>query len=170
MERYEYDGIVWSRNPESSNYTHRNYYHKKIDGRRVSLHRYVYEKFNGEIPAGNVIHHKDGDHSNNDIGNLECLRPEEHAGRHMPKGKRLPPKQKTGKCEQCGEPYQHVTVPSRFCSNKCRCAWRRASHVDDEQRTCSECGGVFTCCKYEPSTTCSRPCVNKKAWRTRKGL
>ena len=41
-------------------------------------HRIVWEKENGPIPKGYVIHHKDGDRKNNAIENLELLLKIEH--------------------------------------------------------------------------------------------
>ena len=46
------------------------------------LHRYIWEKVNGYIPKGMVIHHIDGNHLNNNINNLECLTHLEHGQRH----------------------------------------------------------------------------------------
>ena len=42
------------------------------------LHRAVWEHFNGEIPKEYVVHHVDGDKSNNDISNLTLLTKAEH--------------------------------------------------------------------------------------------
>lgn len=39
----------------------------------IKKHRYIWEKYKGEIPKGYVIHHKDGNKKNNTINNLECL-------------------------------------------------------------------------------------------------
>lgn len=41
-------------------------------------HHIVFEKNNGSIPNGYVIHHKDGDKRNNNINNLECLNKLDH--------------------------------------------------------------------------------------------
>ena len=49
---------------------------------RKRLHRYVWEYYNGDIPAGYDIHHKDKDKSNNDISNLEMLEKAEHRQFH----------------------------------------------------------------------------------------
>lgn len=49
---------------------------------RKRLHRYVWEFYNGEIPKGYHIHHKDHDKSNNDISNLEMLSQAEHESLH----------------------------------------------------------------------------------------
>lgn len=47
------------------------------------MHRVVWEFHNGPIPENMVVHHKDHDRSNNDIGNLELLSASEHAKYHM---------------------------------------------------------------------------------------
>jgi predicted nucleic acid-binding Zn ribbon protein len=64
-------------------------------------------------------------------------------------------------CEQCGEGFNAVALgtQNRFCSNKCKSAWRRASGVDDEQRTCGWCGGEFAVNRYSKAENCSRSCA-----------
>jgi hypothetical protein len=47
--------------------------HRRGWGRDVLVHRLVYEVFVGPIPDGKTINHKDGDKSNNTVGNLEVL-------------------------------------------------------------------------------------------------
>lgn len=46
------------------------------------LHRAVWEFYNGEIPKGYQIHHKDKDIDNNDISNLEMINRSEHLSKH----------------------------------------------------------------------------------------
>lgn len=46
------------------------------------LHRYVWKYYNGDIPEGYEIHHKDFDKGNNDISNLEMLTVAEHRALH----------------------------------------------------------------------------------------
>lgn len=46
------------------------------------LHVYVWEYYNGEIPEGYHIHHKDFDKSNNEIDNLVMLAASEHEKIH----------------------------------------------------------------------------------------
>lgn len=43
------------------------------------------KKYNGPLPKGYVIHHKDENHQNYDISNLECLTRREHYFRHKEK-------------------------------------------------------------------------------------
>ena len=46
------------------------------------MHRYVWEFYNGEIPAGCEIHHKDHNPANNDIDNLELMTAQNHRKYH----------------------------------------------------------------------------------------
>lgn len=61
-----------------------NYYlsTRKINGKRKRLHIYMWEKYNGEVPKGFHIHHKDENKSNNEINNLEMLSASEHEKLH----------------------------------------------------------------------------------------
>ncbi|MFN3283495.1 MAG: HNH endonuclease signature motif containing protein [Pseudothermotoga sp.] len=64
-------------------------------------------------------------------------------------------------CEQCGNSYDVKKIretDSRFCSNKCKAAWRREQGLDDEDRTCLICGTTFRINKYSKNKTCSRKC------------
>lgn len=59
-----------------------------IDRARLKLHRAVYVMHNGSIPDGYQIHHKDGNHRNNRIENLECVSALKHGSlRHIHKKK-----------------------------------------------------------------------------------
>ena len=42
-----------------------------VQGKQKFIHRLVWEEFNGVIPKGLQINHKDGNKSNNHIDNLE---------------------------------------------------------------------------------------------------
>lgn len=54
----------------------------KIDGKRIDEHRLIWEKAYGEIPEGYIIHHIDGNKSNNDLSNLQMMSREEHSRLH----------------------------------------------------------------------------------------
>lgn len=62
-------------------------------------------------------------------------------------------------CLNCGCKFISVNHGvNKFCSNKCKSAYRRKSGVDNEIRTCEICGKQFTTNKYSKSRTCSRVC------------
>lgn len=59
--------------------------YKKIklkNGKTIDEHRLIWIKEYGEIPKGYVIHHIDGDKTNNNLSNLECISLSEHSRRH----------------------------------------------------------------------------------------
>lgn len=64
-------------------------------------------------------------------------------------------------CEYCGSAYlvkKAFAYKSRFCSNKCKAAYRRKSGADNILCKCIICGREFTKNKYESAMTCSREC------------
>lgn len=60
----------------------------RAEDRRYRPHRFIWEELVGPIPPGYVVHHKNGDHSDNRVPNLACLPRQEHSSLHT-KG-RLP--------------------------------------------------------------------------------
>lgn len=62
-------------------------------------------------------------------------------------------------CEECGREYEvsnSNASTSRFCNNKCKSAWRRASGIDNEERVCIRCGNIYTVNKYSAGKICRR--------------
>jgi hypothetical protein len=72
-------------------------------------------------------------------------------------------------CRLCKSPFQSLVSDTQICSNKCAAAERRASGVDDVQRTCVECNTAFNINKYKKTRTCGYVCGRALAWRTRSG-
>jgi hypothetical protein len=55
-------------------------------GRKVVLdHRFVYEQLIGSLEKHEVVHHKDGNHLNNNISNLEKMSLPDHSRLHQPR-------------------------------------------------------------------------------------
>lgn len=71
----EYKGFLYKK---MNNYFYRCVGHSKI----IYLHREVYNDFYGEIPKGFVVHHKDGDKTNNHSSNLKLMKLGEHSRKH----------------------------------------------------------------------------------------
>ena len=59
-------------------------YYSLTEGERTLMHRYVWEYYNGPIPAGHDIHHINEQKWDNRIENLECLPKSEHTRRYSP--------------------------------------------------------------------------------------
>ena len=71
-------------------------------------------------------------------------------------------------CEQCGDAFRAIS--GRFCSGRCKAAWRRASGVDDEDRRCVVCGSGFRANRYSKTAACSRECGAVVSARVRTGV
>ena len=76
MAQFEqfFDGIKFTSSTADGYYKHQ--------GLRLSMHRYVWEYYNGKIPEGYEIHHKDFNKANNSIDNLQLLTVAEHRKLH----------------------------------------------------------------------------------------
>lgn len=127
--------IDW--NGERYNRTNRGYYRRRSTS--TFLHRDVWESVNGPVPMGYEIHHIDGDTTNNDIDNLECLTRSEHLARHPMRDMlrhqaavywtNKQPVERT--CEVCGATYESLGQFSKYCSGKCH---GRARRIRDAAR------------------------------------
>ena len=69
-----FDGLSFRRDKRTGYYLNSTI-HKR-------LHVYVWEHYNGEVPKGYHIHHKDHDKNNNEIDNLVLLSAHEHQTLH----------------------------------------------------------------------------------------
>lgn len=64
-------------------------------------------------------------------------------------------------CIQCGVKYiTKKPANYKFCTNKCKSAYRRDSGVDNVERICIYCSITFITNKYSKSKCCSRNCAN----------
>lgn len=58
---------------------HTGYLVMSVNSRKqVRVHRFVYECYNGVIPDGLIINHRDGNKQNNNIDNLELVTPKQN--------------------------------------------------------------------------------------------
>jgi len=198
VETVDWGGKTWRRYPEANSVSDRSYYQRSTTGGIVRLHRAIWEHHNGPIPSGHHIHHIDGDPTNNDINNLECVSPRDHINLHFDDERRQKQREwmdsirplasewhrseegrefhrkigglayqnyepTTETCDCCGEEFSAKGMHrrGRFCSNKCKSAYRRATGVDDETRQCEACGDDYRVNRYRKQRTCSRSCANR---------
>lgn len=73
------DGTVINRFGKKVGFKTKNgYMHVSINGKQVLMHRFVYEAFNGEIPEGYEIDHKNTVRDDNRLENLRIATPKEN--------------------------------------------------------------------------------------------
>ena len=120
------------------------------------IHRAVWEFYNGKIPKGYVVHHKDENKANNDISNLQLLTKTEHKKLHN--ATRKPEKYI---CDYCGKEFErkHKGKSNRFCSRECSYKWDYENN--HEIRICKECGKKFDAYKHSRTKYCSKECIAK---------
>lgn len=154
----EWDGRTWHRHGG-------RYYHfktKKNGGFREDLHRAVWRKHFGEIPADHVIHHKDGDIYNNAPDNLLCLKQGEHMVIHMPHGPGGVNWESkpyfTKYCVDCGISVQRKQRQwSAVVCDKCRSKRAEQKRTNKRIIKCRNCGRRF---RSRSGNFCSQRCVN----------
>ncbi|GAB3797262.1 HNH endonuclease signature motif containing protein [Virgibacillus kimchii] len=90
------------------------------DGENCHIHRLEWEKFNGKIPNGYVIHHKDENKLNWSIDNLELLTRGEHVKKHKDVVKRPGVEVIARKCGQIIV-FNSIKEAARFCGTYTSC-------------------------------------------------
>ena len=95
---------------------------KLYRGRYCYEHHLVWEKENGKpVPEGYVVHHRDGNKTNNNIENLELLKESSHKKLHgLLKNKKVA----VLRCPNCDKIFERDAriLPFRnlvFCSRRC---------------------------------------------------
>lgn len=167
-EAIEYDGIRW--NPNARDPYYRN-------SKRGLLHRWMWTKEVGPIPAGMQVHHKNHDKRDNRIDNFVLLSPGDHWAEHGAErgadwhslGGRATWERAAYRdftCERCGTPFQsRAQAGAKYCSNACRDFASRPR----EERVCGMCDSWFTTMVRSTSRTCSRQCTADYVARIKRG-
>lgn len=125
----------------------------------ITLHRFLWQFYNGEIPEGYDIHHKDFNKENNDISNLELVTKEDHKKIHLShKIKRTPRKKQKFICTVCGNEYESVNHGNNnYCSQKCKKIAERVRAV--KIKICKVCGKIFSDVVSKHRKHCSLECA-----------
>lgn len=134
----------------------------------IRMHRYVWEFYNGTIPDGYDIHHKDHDRANNDISNLEAIPSREHASLHCTQMVNVDP-------ERTRKHLASISAKAaEWHHGEQGKMWHKAHYEACKDKlhevrefTCENCGKTF----FSPQTR-SRFCSNacKSAWRRKSGF
>ena len=132
------------------------------------LHRVVWEYYNGPIPEGYEIHHKDRNPENNDISNLVCVSSATHEELHREENVRR---------NSTPEAIAHLYKIAEKAKEWHRSAEGREWHKDHakeefeklsiRRKTCECCGKEFEYKSFNIPRFCSNAC--KSRWRRRIG-
>ena len=117
-----------------------------VNGKRVYMHRYVWEYYNKPIPKDYAIHHIDLNRDNNDISNLQYLPKKEHAKLHanLNKQNEETVKKWHGNLEKAQEKAKewHKSEEGRKW-HKEHAKKFNFGHLDYGTETCLMCGKVY---------------------------
>lgn len=157
-----FDGLRFCRDEKTG------YYLNAVTHKR--LHRYVYERVNGKIPAGYQIHHIDHDKGNNEPENLELLTAKQHRQRHSE--------------EMTDEQRQRRRDNMLYKAIPAAASWHRSDkakewHKSQYERTkqllhisgimiCKQCGKAYEGKINGRNAFCSNAC--RSAWRRASGI
>lgn len=130
----------------------RGYYRNYQEG--GFLHRYAWEKAHGPIPEDCVIHHIDGDTSNNDIDNLACLSNAAHMALHIAQGE-IPRSPGFEKMREGSVKWVKSAEGREFYSKKSKRDWETRKQYD---RNCAQCSGPFKTYWPNKGKYCSNKC------------
>ena len=146
------------------------YYKGWVNGVIWSMHRYVWYFYNGEIPKGYHVHHKDGDKANNSIDNLECIDGYEHLSQHtlerMHNGE-IDVKANLDKARIYASIWHGSEEGRKWHSEHSKEVWK---NMPVTTKICDCCGKEFEININSASHTrfCSNKCKSK--WRRDNGL
>lgn len=143
---------------------------KRKDDKKRYLHRDVWQYYNGEIPEGCVVHHKDSNTENNNIDNLQMLTTKEHDLLHGELTRK--------KCKEDVDFYNmklncidianievkkwHKTEAGKLCHSKQM--KKRWENKQPNKYICTQCKIEYlTCHDYSKNknTFCSHLCAEK---------
>ena len=167
VETVIFNGRRYNRYPNSGNPAHRRYFARS--GSR--LHRDVWEFHNGKIQKGFQIHHIDGDTSNNDISNLECLsfqshRAEHHSG-YVARGKSEQQLTHLAKIQELAKDWHRSEEGREWHRKHASTSFRAPEAPKPYSKShytgvCEWCGTGFEA-RSPKKLMCSTPCVEGKS-------
>ena len=160
----EFNGKKYRRYPDSPRPHLRRYYACCGKGGPFLLHRDIWAFHNGVIPEKHHVHHRDGDHLNNDIHNLECVSRRQHDKLHHVQRSTYArsDKQREHLASIRGQTKAWHASPEGLAwhSEHSKRSWESRAN---RALVCAECSAPFES-TFSDARFCSRSCGNKN-WR-----
>lgn len=132
------------------------------------LHRVVWEYYNGPIPKGYHVHHKDGNPHNNEIDNLELIAGTKHISEHTNKRVSTNPEifqNNIHKAMEAAKEWHRSPEGRKWHSEHAKAQAPR----ERVEYTCSYCGKTFVAQKITAKHHfCSNKCC--AAYRRKSGV
>jgi hypothetical protein len=153
----EYDGLKWTKMKG------RGYYQCTKAIKPRNLHQYIWQKHNGEQPAGYDVHHIDHNKDNNDISNLELISRKDHAkhhGQHWTEERKAKQRQHLEAIKDKAAAW-HKSPEGREWHSKNALGRKKPRH----KGICSVCGNEY---EYAKSSQANKYCSNKCAAKARR--
>lgn len=141
---------------------------KKIGTSRIRLHRYMWQKYYGEIPKGFEIHHKDENKDNNEIENLELLTKDKHLawhGENAPDGLKAKWIDNLNEARSAAAKWHKSKEGKEWHSEMQKQAWKKREPI---KYKCKNCGKEFESLKNHNAKFCSPSCRN--TFRVKSGV
>lgn len=161
----EFDGIKFY--PDKKGYWLGS---RKDTNKPVRLHIYVWEHYNGAVPKGYHVHHKDHNPDNNEIENLELIEKHEHLSYHNNLRDKEWARHNLAEKARPAASEWHKSPEGRAWHSKNAKANAQKIFADKVTKTCQCCGKEYDVpkVKAEISRFCSPNC--KAQWRRDVGL
>lgn len=140
----------------------------KENGKRQRLHRYIWEYYNGEIPKGYDIHHKDHNKDNNELDNLELITRSQHSKLHCQELTEEQKQKRKDNLEKKARPKAIEWHKSEKAKTWHKEQYKRSlGALEPRKYICDYCGKEYMA---RPGTHrfCSGACGS--AWRRKSGL
>ena len=143
---------------------------KRMNGKGVRLHVYVWEFYNGAVPKGFHVHHKDFDKNNNEPENLVLMSASEHSKLH---GRLWTEERYDAHLKMLRE--KAVPKATEWHKSDEGRAWHREQYEKNKDKLhmkmefiCLNCGKSFIAEKTGNNRYCSNNC--KSAYRRKSGV
>ncbi|MGH2761391.1 MAG: HNH endonuclease signature motif containing protein [Thermoleophilaceae bacterium] len=164
-----FNGKRFYRYPDSPHRTNRVYYTPGIADRKQGvdyLHREIWKAHNGAIPDRHHVHHRDGNPLNNDLPNLVCLSPAEHAAEHWTEERAAASRDHAASIRSLTKAWHRSPEGREWHRQHGQAAWAKREPV---RHVCEECGAEFdSIVRRDSNRFCSNAC--KAAWRRAGGV